>query len=106
MNLTAFGLQIKKAREAKGLTQEELAVLMDMSATHMSVLERGYKPPKLETFVRLANVLEVSADYLLQDAVDKASAGAISELSERVAQLPVEEQKRFYRIAEAFLAEE
>ena len=45
MDLRDVGLRIKKTREAKGLTQEELAALVDLSPTHISVIERGQKIP-------------------------------------------------------------
>ena len=43
MDLKAVGQRIKAAREAKNLTQEELAALVNLSTTHVSVIERGLK---------------------------------------------------------------
>ena len=43
MDLKAVGQRIKSAREAKNLTQEELAALVNLSPTHVSVIERGLK---------------------------------------------------------------
>ena len=43
MDLKAVGQRIKAAREAKNLTQEELAALVSLSPTHVSVIERGLK---------------------------------------------------------------
>uniref|UniRef100_UPI003A89D125 helix-turn-helix domain-containing protein n=1 Tax=Coprococcus comes TaxID=410072 RepID=UPI003A89D125 len=37
MDLKAVGQRIKAAREAKNLTQEELAALVNLSPTHVSV---------------------------------------------------------------------
>ena len=37
MDLKAVGQRIKSAREAKNLTQEELAALVNLSPTHVSV---------------------------------------------------------------------
>ena len=48
MDLKAVGQRIKAAREAKNLTQEELAALVNLSPTHVSVIERGLKVTKLE----------------------------------------------------------
>jgi len=61
MDLKAVGQRIKAAREAKNLTQEELAALVNLSTTHVSVIERGLKVTKLDTFVAIANALDVSA---------------------------------------------
>ena len=69
MDLCAIGSRIKAAREKAGMTQEDLAAALEMSPTHISVIERGVKAPKLETLVNIANVLKVSSDMLLQDVV-------------------------------------
>ena len=69
MDLSAVAKRVYEARKAKNLTQEELAAKADISATHISVLERGVKLPNLDTFIAIANALDVSADYLLQDVV-------------------------------------
>lgn len=62
MDLRAIGARIKAARERAGITQEDLAAELEMSPTHISVLERGLKAPKLETLVNIANALHVSSD--------------------------------------------
>ena len=62
MDLKAVGQRIKAAREAKNLTQEELAGLVNLSPTHVSVIERGLKVTKLDTFIAIANALDVSAE--------------------------------------------
>ena len=43
MDLKAVGQRIKSAREAKNLTQEALVALVNLSPTHVSVIERGLK---------------------------------------------------------------
>ena len=94
MDLCAVGARIKEAREKSGLTQEDLAAELDMSPTHISVLERGRKAPKLETLVNIANALHVSTDMLLQDVVVCATDGLASELSVAIAKLAPKEQER------------
>ena len=49
MDQAAIGSRIKAARERAHLTQEQLAEIVDISPTHMSVIERGVKTPKLPT---------------------------------------------------------
>ena len=94
MDLCAIGARIKAARERAGLTQEDLAAELDMSPTHISVLERGRKAPKLETLVNIANTLHVSTDMLLQDVVVCATDGLASELSVAITRLTPKEQER------------
>ena len=94
MDLKAVGQRIKDAREAKGFTQEDLAAIVDLSPTHVSVIERGLKATKLDTFVAIANALDVSADSLLIDVVTHSTTGVTSELSNMLAKLPLKEKRK------------
>lgn len=94
MDLSAIGSRIKVARERKHLTQEDLAAIVDLSPTHISVIERGVKPPKLATLVAIANALDVSADTLLQDVVDRSVEGVSNELATEIMKLPAKERSR------------
>jgi len=66
------------------------------------VIERGVKAPKLETFVSIANALEVSADSLLFDVVNHSSVGVANDTSARIAKLPKQEQIKILKILDAF----
>lgn len=97
MDLKAVGQRIKMAREAKGLTQEDLAAMVELSPTHVSVIERGLKAAKLDTFVAIANALEVSADSLLIDVVAHSVTGVTNELSEMIGKLPKRRAEENYQ---------
>lgn len=84
MDLKAVGLRIKQAREAKNLTQENLAALVDLSPTHISVIERGIKTVRLDKFIAIANALDVSADSLLVDVVTHSVDGLANGLPEAI----------------------
>lgn len=103
MDLKAVGQRIKAAREAKNLTQEELAALVNLSTTHVSVIERGLKVTKLDTFVAIANALDVSADALLIDVVTHSVTGVTNELSDMIGKLPKDEQKRILNAVRALV---
>ncbi len=103
MDLKAVGQRIKAAREAKNLTQEELAALVNLSTTHVSVIERGLKVTKLDTFVAIANALDVSADALLIDVVIHSVTGVTNELSDMIEKLPKDEQKRILNAVRALV---
>ena len=103
MNQKAIGRRIKEAREKKQLTQEQLAELVDLSPMHVSVIERGVKLPKLETLINIANVLNVSADVLLQDVVHNQTKLCASEASELIKQLPQEDQRRVLAALRSFV---
>jgi transcriptional regulator with XRE-family HTH domain len=103
MDLQAIGARIKATREAKGMTQEDLAAALDLSRNHISVIERGVKAPKLDTFVAIANELGVSADVLLFDVIDHASDSVSSDLMAAVSQLPKADQNRILNAIRALL---
>jgi len=94
MDQIAIGARIKAAQDRVHLTQEQLAEIIDISPTHMSVIERGVKTPKLDTFVRIANALGVSTDALLQDVVVPVNDSIMAELSARIGRMPQKDQER------------
>ena len=103
MNLKAIGSRIKAAREKKGLTQEALSEIVDLSPMHMSFIERGVKPTRLDTFIRIANALDVSADELLQDVVDHSTESISGELYDMIQQLPKTEQQKILYCIKAYI---
>lgn len=103
MDQKAIGKRIKSAREKKGLTQEQLAEQVNLSPMHISVIERGNKLPRLETLINIANVLDGSADILLQDVVNNQIKLHTSEASNLIAQLSREDQRRVLAALHSFV---
>ena len=66
MDYAVLGRNIRICREAKGLTQERLAELSNISVKHISKIELGKINLKIETLVNIANALDVSTDTLLR----------------------------------------
>ncbi len=50
---------IKKFRQEKNLTQEQLSELCDISQDYLSEIERGKKTPSLKRFILIAEKLEI-----------------------------------------------
>jgi transcriptional regulator with XRE-family HTH domain len=105
MDQKAIGRRIKHAREAKGFTQEQLAEKVDLSTSHMSVIERGIKPPKLETFIEIANILEVDANSILADVLSVSNEILSSQLASKLSGLPQNRQKKVLRILDTLILE-
>ena len=105
MDQEALGKRIKAAREKKNMTQEELAAAVDYGVGHMSVIERGVKPPKLDKLVAIANALGVGTDELLQDNLDSAVLLQASELSEKIIALSPEKQRKVMNILNTVISE-
>ena len=103
MNTSSIGKKIRKYREARGWRQEDLAEKTGLSVTYTGMIERGEKVPKLETFITIANVLEVSADLLLADVLSVGYNVRSSELTEQIATLSPTDRERIYGVVETMI---
>lgn len=68
MDYERIGMRVRRFRQMKGLSQERLAELVDISVTHMSHIETGRTKLSLPVFVALAEVLDIRTDELLHDS--------------------------------------
>ena len=66
-NLCAkIGTRIKILREAKNMTQQDLADLCNFDKADMSKIESGKANPTIKTLLRISQALEVKFSYLFQ----------------------------------------
>lgn len=103
MNTSSIGKRIRKYRKAKGWRQEDFAEKIGLSVTYTGMIERGEKTPKLETFITIANALEVSADVLLADVLSIGYSIKSSEMTEKIATLTPSQRDRIYSVVNAML---
>jgi len=68
MNTTAkkLGMNIRKIRLAKGMTQGDLCRKLEVDRAYMSNVESGKKNPTLSTIERIAQALAVSIEDLMK----------------------------------------
>ncbi|MCJ2105917.1 helix-turn-helix domain-containing protein [Methylobacterium sp. E-041] len=64
----SVGLRLKAARNAAGLTQEQLAEQVDRTKEAISNIERGHNLPTIETLHRMCEVLNIPIRYIFGDA--------------------------------------
>lgn len=62
------GAALRAARTRAGLSQEELAEAVQISAHYVSLMERGERLPKLDVLQRCAHALDVPLGQLVGDA--------------------------------------
>ena len=103
MNSASIGKRIRTCREQKGWTQQAFAEKVGISIAYTGMIERGEKIPKLETFIRIANVLEVSADLLLADVIKAQPFSDTSARAEVVNSLSKESRERIYDVIDTLL---
>jgi transcriptional regulator with XRE-family HTH domain len=62
-----FMANLTRERQRRGLTQEKLAELCEISVNHLQSIEKGRRFPSPETFQTLADVLKVEPHRFLID---------------------------------------
>lgn len=60
-------MRLKQIRKAKGMTQVQLAELLEVEQGEISKLESANRNPKLETLQKIASALEVEISDLFTD---------------------------------------
>ena len=60
-----LGKRIKRLRRKVGLTQEQLAEKVNVSTTHIGLVETGKRRVSLKTLQKIASALEVKVKELL-----------------------------------------
>lgn len=58
-------MRLKELREAKGLSQTQLANELGISQQAYARYEKGDRKPKISTLIKLADYFDVSVDYLI-----------------------------------------
>ncbi len=62
-----LAIAIKQARNAIGLSQEDFAEKLDVSATHIKHLESGHRKPSVDILFSICNLTGMSVDRLLYE---------------------------------------
>lgn len=63
--MSIMGERIAFARVSKNLTQKELSTLVNVSESTLARFEKGMREPRASTVISIAQVLNVSCDYLM-----------------------------------------
>lgn len=84
LNFVQVGKRVSEVRKRRGLSQQRLAEIICKSPTHISYIEGGLKCMSLDTFVAVANALQVSADELLKDNIENTIVVSNHEFAEMI----------------------
>lgn len=74
-DFTPIGQAIKKAREARGMTREQLSGIIGYAPRHIQSIENEGQYPSLELFIQLVTMFNISVDEYIfpQKEVKKSS---------------------------------
>lgn len=103
MGLESIGKNIRKFRVANHLRMEDLAEKVGLSVNYVGALERGEKIPSLETFIHIANCLQVTSNELLADELTTGYQIKDSLLTEKLNGLAEEDRARIYDVIDTLL---
>ena len=99
---------IKRMREAKGLSQKEVISAIGMGAAQYSRIENGKTDPSISTVEKIAKALGITMAELFTDSNDLKEVNSLNKtLIERVTlidSLTKEEQKTIFTILDAFIS--
>ncbi len=68
-----LGQKIKEIRLKSGLTQDNLAEMVNCNTSHISNIENNHTKVSLSVLLAIANALNTSIDYLLSEQYDNAA---------------------------------
>ena len=74
-DFTPIGQAIKQAREAEGMTREDLSEIIDYVPRHIQAIENEGQIPSVELLVQLATMFDISVDeHIFKDKQTAASS--------------------------------
>jgi len=103
-----FPQRLRQLRKARALSQTQLGELVGLHYTHIGRYERGTSKPSGDALKRLADVLDVSTDYLIEgDTEDAARADfedrELLRMFKEVDDLPQDDKDFIKRVLDALI---
>jgi len=106
---TDFGARLAQARNEAGLSQSQLAEKMSVQRYQIAYWERKSIGLKAEQIVKLADILDVTTDYLLGRSSKPTRRGGptgkVKDLFEAIASMPRRQQDKVVDILRPFVKE-
>ena len=96
-----IGGRIRTIRLKNGMTQEQLAEAANLSVPYISHIERGFKRPSLETLMRVAGALHVTADCLLSGLQPADRNAFLKDIEELLDDCSLGERRVLLEVASA-----
>lgn len=84
-----LGEKIQFQRKRRGMTQEELGEMMEVSRQTVTKWESNQSFPEIKKIVKLSYFFNVSTDYLLKDEIE--------DFEEHLVQYIVENKEEIYK---------
>jgi len=93
INSRMLGIRIRNGRRALHISQAKLAEQIDLSVPYISLIENGRKNPSLECLIAIADILNLSLDYLLFGVDGKSTMCCDPQLQSLLSDCSLHDQK-------------
>ncbi len=91
--LDRMGEVIREARLNQGLTQEELAELIDVTPAYIGHIERNQRNFSLELLVKLTTELGIDMNYMFSDTIPTDEERILAEIKQLISGKPLHIQE-------------
>ncbi len=95
-----LGSRIMQRRKQLGIKQSELAEAIGVSDNQISNIENGKSFPRLNSFLRICEILDCNSDYFLSGIVKKDVNENIIDL---ISSCTIEEQKVIWQLIDCYV---
>jgi len=98
----SFAKRLYDIRTEKKLTREKLGQLIGTSGAIIGMYERSERTPSIEVARKIANVLEVSLDFLVGNIDLRINAEVLNKI-QQIQELPQEDQSHLFYLLDSVL---
>lgn len=103
MDARTLGANIQKYRRCHHITQEKAAESCGLSVGYFRQIEQGHKIPKLETFLKIAEVLGTPTDKLLSGNLSWTDQVETYGILEKLEKLPEQERSEALQLLDCHI---
>ncbi|MEG0156527.1 MAG: helix-turn-helix transcriptional regulator [Anaerovoracaceae bacterium] len=97
-----IGGRIKLARREAGISQERLAEVVGVCATHISHVENGKSVPSVKVLIGVMNCLKVTPNQIFGGSVETSKSQLLKETEMIFKDCSVKEASKLNRLLEMF----
>ena len=95
-----LGVKIKEMRQKAGLTQDNLAEIVNCNTSHISNIENNHTKVSLNVLFSLANALDTSIDFLLAEQLENSALALDNEILRALKNCDNQTKEKLLKIAE------
>lgn len=99
LDFKAIGQKIREVRTQQKLTQEYVANIANVNVSHISNIETGKIGISLSLLVAVANALNTTVDFLLQNEYTTPNSVTEQELLNYIKDMEIQKKETLLRIA-------